>query len=506
MKRFLFCSLFILWAMIGFAQKTTLTVSLTNSKAEEFSLLDTRQIFENEFAESTVMEVKLNKKKSGCLSLDLKRAGFFALRCLGRTDREYLFYNLYIEPGNHLNIRVDFDRPDFGITVIGSGAENNQPLIALIKKPFDVHEFYGDTTPVRVISAIKKEEIKQQQNFDNYVRKYKPTKRFISDWQLNQKYFAAKTYFSFKENNKFKIQDSYIKSTKSGWEKIQDSLIDEKSINNEQAVYTPNYLRLIQQFLLRKKEKLWMMASMEPEKFFPEWYNMDQKEGMIAYSDDSTNLLKEKIINKYFSGQSAEILYMTLFDDAINEAYYKNVPQIFERFKYRFPKSRYINWIKPYVEAYLIREQKPLNDKMIIAKNNGSDLNTFEEILAAYKGKTMLLDMWGTWCGPCRSEIETNGQAIKDHFKGRGIDYLYIANHDQSNEADWKKLIPYFNMEGFHILANLKLTKDIMQKVKGDGFPTYVIIKRDGSYELSKAGFPMNREILIKQLEEALTH
>jgi protein-disulfide isomerase-like protein with CxxC motif len=61
-------------------------------------------------------------------------------------------------------------------------------------------------------------------------------------------------------------------------------------------------------------------------------------------------------------------------------------------------------------------------------------------------------------------------------------------------------------MEGFHILANLKLTKDIMQKVKGNGFPTYVIIKKDGTYELSKAGYPMNREILIKQLEEALAH
>ncbi|QDW23547.1 TlpA family protein disulfide reductase [Pedobacter sp. KBS0701] len=505
MKKSLFTSLLILWTIIGFAQKTSITVSIANSKAEEFSLLDTKQIFQAEFPEPKEMVVNLNKKKLASLNLELKRAGFFGLRCMGRTDREYLFYNLYIEPGNQLNIKIDFKRPDFGITVIGKGAENNQPSIALIKKTFSVQEFYGDTTPTRVISAIKKEEIRLQQNFDNYVKKYKPTKKFIADWRLNQRYFAAETYFSFKENNKFKIQGSHS-STMLSWEKIQDSLINEKSINNELAVYTPNYLSLIQEFLLRKKEKLWMMASDEPENFFREWYNMDQKEGMIAYSDDATNLLEEKIINKYFSGQSAEILYITLFNDAIDESYYKNVPQIFDRFKSHFPKSKYINWIKPYVEAYLIREQKPLNDKMIIEKNNGSDLNTFEEVLAIHKGKTMLLDMWGTWCGPCRSELETNGQAIKYHFKDKGVDYLYIANHDQNNESDWKKLIPYFNMEGFHILANLKLTKDIMQKVKGNGFPTYVIIKKDGTYELSKAGYPMNREILIKQLEEALAH
>jgi protein-disulfide isomerase-like protein with CxxC motif len=59
-------------------------------------------------------------------------------------------------------------------------------------------------------------------------------------------------------------------------------------------------------------------------------------------------------------------------------------------------------------------------------------------------------------------------------------------------------------MKGTHILANQGLTYDIMRKVKGSGYPTYIIIKKDGTYELSKAGFPMNRQVLIKQLEEAL--
>ena len=43
-----------------------------------------------------------------------------------------------------------------------------------------------------------------------------------------------------------------------------------------------------------------------------------------------------------------------------------------------------------------------------------------------------------------------------------------------------------------------------MENVKSNGYPTYIIVKKDGSYELSKGGLPMNREILIKQLEEAI--
>jgi thiol-disulfide isomerase/thioredoxin len=141
---------------------------------------------------------------------------------------------------------------------------------------------------------------------------------------------------------------------------------------------------------------------------------------------------------------------------------------------------------------------------MIFAADNGTNLNTIEDVLALTKGKTVLLDMWGTWCGPCRQELALEGPAIKAYFKGKGLDYLYVANRDSNNEDNWKKLIAYFDLEGTHILANANLTKDIMAKVKGTGYPTYVIIKKDGTYELSKAGYPMNRGILIKQLEAAL--
>ena len=112
--------------------------------------------------------------------------------------------------------------------------------------------------------------------------------------------------------------------------------------------------------------------------------------------------------------------------------------------------------------------------------------------------------MWGTWCGPCRSELLQNSDSIKHYFNNKGLDYLYIANHDIGKDDKWKELISYYNLTGTHILASANLTKDIMTKVKGTGFPTYVIIKKDGTFELSEAGYPMKREVLVKQLEKVL--
>lgn len=97
-----------------------------------------------------------------------------------------------------------------------------------------------------------------------------------------------------------------------------------------------------------------------------------------------------------------------------------------------------------------------------------------------------------------------NASSIRAYFKDKPVDFLYIANYDLTQEDAWKKLIAFYDMEGQHILASQELTSDIMDAIKGKGFPTYLIIKKNGSYEVSKAGYPMDRKVLIKQIEECL--
>lgn len=82
--------------------------------------------------------------------------------------------------------------------------------------------------------------------------------------------------------------------------------------------------------------------------------------------------------------------------------------------------------------------------------------------------------------------------------------FVYISNYDETHADKWKELIPFYNLEGMHILANSELTEDIMKKSGGQGFPTYIVVKKDGTYELSKGGYPLNRRVLIRQIEENL--
>ncbi|MBC8051490.1 MAG: TlpA family protein disulfide reductase [Sphingobacteriaceae bacterium] len=370
-------------------------------------------------------------------------------------------------------------------------------------KYFDQTSFFGDTLPQRVMTAIRQFEQAEANRLEKFIKENQPSDAKVKELMTNQQYLAAYNFYRFLGGNKFKIRAAYKRNFKE-WQRIQDSLFSVVKLDNEEAFSSPVYKDLIATFLLREKERLWEESGSNPREFFKRWYNASVEEGAALFQADMSNILKEKIITHYFSGKTAEYMYSLLFKDIVEDSDPTNALVIFQRFKQKYPQSPYLATITPQMAKIEANLQRSLSSKMVFFTDNGTKLNTFKEMLDQVKGKTVLVDMWGTWCGPCREEIEKNGPALKKHFAGKGLDYLYVACYDSKNEKKWKDLIAYFNLEGMHLLANQALNDDIMKSVKSSGYPTYFIIKKDGSFEKSKAGYPMKRDVLIKQLEEAL--
>ncbi len=490
----LFLLLIIFCPCIIFAQDAKLNISLTNSTSTNCHIWMPDMALTQDYLKKGTFDISLKAGKgSHIFKLTKPQYAYLMYSNSDADSAKLVVYMLYLSPGNDINFKADLKNKGNGIVVTGKGSNNNHTLVALLADEH-LESLWGDTLPNRIIVLAKKHQNDLKVALKKYISLYMPTPDFIKNEEINIKYDAVYQYYEYKENNKYGIQESYAHNEPK-WEAIQDSLFATIKLNNDEALTAFNYTLLIRTFLGREKERLWMDSHKNPEAFYKQWYNTDVNTGKKEFEADMQNLLKEKIIKHYFTGRSAEFLYATLFDEALAEHNPKNLVSIFDGFKLKYPGSKYVGWFQPSIDTIREMEKKPLTANMVFVPHNGTDLNTFNDVLALTKGKTVLLDMWGTWCGPCRESIEKNAAAIETHFAGKGLSYYYIANYDMAHEKTWKEMIAYFNMQGTHILANDSLSNNIMTTVKSNGFPTYVIIKKDGTWELSKAGYPMDRDV-----------
>lgn len=488
---------FLIFSFSAFAQKAKITGKFEKVPDGAFISLPTK--FFDRKNEDSGIDISINSDGNFSVSIDVSHPQIVTFNYYDKNENFYSC-DLFLSPGDDLKIEIDASLKAKNVTM-GLHKENNQLLNSLLR--FDEEKFNRDTLPDRVYKEIEDIALKNKTVLDKYIKTHKPSKEFIKTWQINLEYFAPQAFYSFEQNNKFKNLKAYARNLNK-WKKCRDELFSKIKISNDEALSAPFYCSFVYEILLRTKEDLWSQASgPKQDVFYKEWYNASVEEGGKLFMDDQTNILTEKIIQKYYTGKSVEYAYAVFFQQSLNDQNNKNQPQIFENFKRQFPKSDYIPQFQPMIDKIIENNKKTLNDKMVFVEK-GDQMKTFDEVISQFKGKTVLIDMWGTWCGPCRKEINEHAKTLHDYFKDKEVQFLYVANHDSHNPENWKKLISYESIEGFHILANEALTQDIMTKTKGHGFPTYIVLSKDGSYELSKGGYPMKREMLIQQLESAI--
>lgn len=123
----------------------------------------------------------------------------------------------------------------------------------------------------------------------------------------------------------------------------------------------------------------------------------------------------------------------------------------------------------------------------------------FPSLIAAFKGKVVLVDFWATWCGPCRM-ANKEMKPMKEELKDEDIVYLYIAG-DNSPKETWENMIP--DIAGEHFRVNKEQWGYLATTFGVRGVPTYLVVNREGEITYKQVGFPgvsKMKEELKKQL------
>ena len=142
--------------------------------------------------------------------------------------------------------------------------------------------------------------------------------------------------------------------------------------------------------------------------------------------------------------------------------------------------------VKELNEKYLAIQRRDLaNASSLKSSDDVEGMSDGEKILRKliepYKGKFILLDVWGTWCGPCKAAL-ANSQEEYEHLKDYDIVYLYLAN--RSDEESWKNVIKEYNVTGDNVVHyNLPTEQQtaIEHFLGVNSYPTYKLIDRNGN-------------------------
>lgn len=103
--------------------------------------------------------------------------------------------------------------------------------------------------------------------------------------------------------------------------------------------------------------------------------------------------------------------------------------------------------------------------------------------LSQYKGKTIFLNFWGTWCPPCRAEM-TDIQKLYEEFDQEGEDALVIlgvAAPNLGKEKSEDGIKTFLEENGYTYPVLMDTEAGLFQTYGITSFPTTIMIDRDGN-------------------------
>ncbi len=114
--------------------------------------------------------------------------------------------------------------------------------------------------------------------------------------------------------------------------------------------------------------------------------------------------------------------------------------------------------------------------------------------LSDFRGSYVLIDVWATWCGPCKIEFPFLTKVEKE-FHGKNIKFVSISIDRLKDEQKWRDMIKAQGLAGTQLLADNEIKSSFIAGYYIQAIPRFIILDKEGKIINSDAPRPSEPEL-----------
>lgn len=285
----------------------------------------------------------------------------------------------------------------------------------------------------------------------------------------------------FKIYAKAEIEYSYYyalmsyQSLRQYFKKVQDTLptdfYDDISIDLFQLhknIVSQNYVDALKIYICKYK----IGDNKSTNEFYPLAYDLARR----SYNDTSLYCFDAMLLKDMFTSDINKNILDSIYNDFINTC---TIPVYVDFVKTSYYASKNIKNVFP---------SDVLSTTLISTK--GEKL-LFKDFLSANKGKVIYIDVWASFCGPCRIEMPYSISLHKKYLNNKDVKFVYLSI--DSNVDSWKRAMQSLGMTSDNFIIENGLNSKFCQYLNIFGVPHYILLNQHGEIILPSASRPSSK-------------